>query len=214
MQGFDRNVMLNGSVYGHHEVASVEFYVGSYLALQVRSWRDAAAKEASPTEFNTTRLLDYDATDAITIDAAYERVMADDLFVEYVDPAQSALDELLPTLTDEQAELVPQIYPEWAVGKSYAVGDRVRYDGKLYRCVQAHDAIEGYEPPSVPALWVRTAPEGEIPEWVQPTGAHDAYDKGDKVRHNGKAWESVYDGKNVWEPGAAGTESLWSEVTE
>lgn len=209
MQGFDRNVMLNGSVYGHHEVASIELYLGSYLVIQVRSWRDAAAKEASPTEFNTTRLLDYDATDAITVDAAYERVMADDLFVEYVDPAQSALDELLPTLTDEQAELVPQIYPEWAIGVSYKVGDRVRYDGKLYRCVQAHDSIEDYEPPSTPALWVRTAPEGEIPEWMQPTGAHDAYNTGDKVTHNGKTWESTMDA-NVYEPGVYG----WDEVTE
>ena len=209
MVSFDRNVMLDGSVYGHHEVASVEYYVGSYLALQVRSWRDMAAKEASPTEFHTTRILDYEATDTITIDAACERVMADERFVEYVDPAQSALDELLPTLTDEQAELVPSVFPEWAVGKSYAVGDRVRYDGKLYRCVQAHEAIEGYEPPNTPALWVRTAPEGEIPEWVQPTGAQDAYNTGDKVTHGGKTWESTMDA-NVYEPGVYG----WDEVTE
>lgn len=213
MQGFDRNVMLDGSVYGHHEVASVEFYVGSYLALQVRSWRDAAAKESAPTEFRTTRLLDYDATDAIAIDAAYERVMADERFAEYVDPAQSALDELLPTLTDEQAELVPSVFPEWAIGKSYAVGDRVRYDGKLYRCVQAHDSQEGWEPPNTPALWVRTAPEGEIPEWVQPTGAQDAYNTGDKVTHNGKTWESLVDA-NVWEPGVYGWDELTNEEQE
>ena len=211
MQGFDRNVMLDGSVYGHHEVASVEFYVGSYLALQVRSWRDAAAKESAPTEFHTTRLLDYDATDTVTIDAACERVMTDERFAEYVDPAQSALDELLPTLTDEQAELVPQIYPEWAVGVSYKVGDRVRYDGKLYRCVQAHDSQEGWEPPSVPALWVRTAPEGEIPEWVQPTGAQDAYNKGDRVRYEGKVYESTIDG-NVWSP--TDYPQGWTEVAE
>lgn len=209
MQGFDRNVMLDGSVYGHHEVASIELYLGSYLVIQVRSWRDMAAKESAPTEFRTTRLLDYEATDTITIDAAYERVMADERFVEYVDPAQSALDELLPTLTDEQAELVPSVFPEWAVSKSYAVGNRVRYEGKLYRCVQVHEAIEGYEPPNTPALWVRTAPEGEIPEWVQPTGAHDAYNTGDKVTHNGKTWVSTMDA-NVYEPGVYG----WSEVTE
>lgn len=209
MVSFDRNVMLDGSVYGHHEVASVEYYVGSYLALQVRSWRDAAAKESAPTEFRTTRILDYEATDTVTIDAACERVMADARFAEYIDPAQSALDDILPTLTDEQAELIPQVFPEWAIGVGYKVGDRVRYDGKLYRCVQAHEAIEGYEPPSVPALWVRTAPEGEIPEWVQPTGAQDAYNKGDKVTHNGKTWESNCDA-NVWEPGVYG----WDEVTQ
>ena len=37
------------------------------------------------------------------------------------------------------------------------------------------------------------------PEWVQPTGATDAYNKGDRVSYNGKVYESVIDG-NVWSP--------------
>lgn len=208
MDGFDRNVMLNGSVYGHHEVSSIELYVGSYLVIQVRSWRDAAAKEASPTEFYTTRILNYDATDTITIDAAYERVMADELFVEYIDPAQSALDDILPTLTDEQADIIPQAFPVWALDVHYTVGQRCRYNDILYRCVQEHTSLEGYEPPNVPALWTRNGASGEIEEWIQPVGSEDAYDKGDKVTHNGKTWISVYDGKNVWEPGVYG----WDEV--
>ena len=37
-------------------------------------------------------------------------------------------------------------------------------------------------------------------EWVQPTGAHDAYNKGDKVTFtDGKVYVSVIDG-NVWSP--------------
>ena len=40
-------------------------------------------------------------------------------------------------------------------------------------------------------------------------GAHDAYDAGDKVAHNGKHWTSNLDG-NVWEPGVYG----WTEVSE
>ena len=43
----------------------------------------------------------------------------------------------------------------------------------------------------------------EYPEWVQPTGAHDAYNIGDKVTHNGKTWVSDVD-NNVWEPGVYG----------
>ena len=42
-------------------------------------------------------------------------------------------------------------------------------------------------------------PEPEIPEWVQPTGAHDAYNVGDRVRYQGKIWESTING-NVWAP--------------
>lgn len=207
MDGFDRNCLLGGLVYAHHEVAAIEYHVGAHLAVEVRSWRTAEDREGRPTEFHTTRLLDYDAADAITLGAAYELVTADERFAEYVDPAQAALDEVLPLLTDEQAEQVPQVHPLWTVGVSYEVGDRVRYDGRLYRCVQAHASAEGYEPPTSPALWTRNGASGEIEEWVQPTGAQDAYNEGDRVTHNGKTWVSTCD-HNVWEPGVYG----WDEV--
>ena len=38
-------------------------------------------------------------------------------------------------------------------------------------------------------------------EFIQPTGAHNAYSKGDKVTYNGKVYESVID-NNVWSPDA------------
>ncbi|WP_425559724.1 carbohydrate-binding protein [Kitasatospora terrestris] len=43
----------------------------------------------------------------------------------------------------------------WRVGASYRVGDVVTYNGVAYRCVQAHTAYAGWEPPNVPALWAR-----------------------------------------------------------
>lgn len=46
-----------------------------------------------------------------------------------------------------------------------------------------------------------TGTEDVIPEYVQPSGAHDAYMIGDKVIENGKIYESVIDG-NVWSPSA------------
>ena len=48
------------------------------------------------------------------------------------------------------------------------------------------------------------------PEWVQPTGAHDAYAKGSQVTHNGERYVSQIDA-NVWEPGVFGSESLWTK---
>jgi len=42
---------------------------------------------------------------------------------------------------------------EWAAGTTYAVDDEVTYQGTTYRCIQSHDAIVGWEPPNVPALW-------------------------------------------------------------
>ena len=43
----------------------------------------------------------------------------------------------------------------WAAGTAYKVGDRVTYAGVAYQCRQAHTAIPGWEPPNVPALWLR-----------------------------------------------------------
>ncbi|MEU9093704.1 carbohydrate-binding protein [Streptomyces sp. NPDC048428] len=43
----------------------------------------------------------------------------------------------------------------WAVGALYNAGGRVTYGGVTYRCLQAHTALTGWEPPNVPALWER-----------------------------------------------------------
>ena len=82
---------------------------------------------------------------------------------------------------------------------------KIRYENLLYKCVQAHTSQADWTPDKVPALFVRTSVE-EWPEWVQPTGAHDAYSKGDKVSYQQKHWISQIDG-NVWAP-----PTYWSEV--
>ncbi|QKW28929.1 alpha-lytic protease prodomain-containing protein [Streptomyces seoulensis] len=43
----------------------------------------------------------------------------------------------------------------WAAGTVYQAGDTVTYGGAAYRCLQAHQAQPGWEPPNVPALWQR-----------------------------------------------------------
>lgn len=106
------------------------------------------------------------------------------------------------------------LFAEWEPGVKYTKGQLRRYEGTLYRCVQAHTSQTGWEPDKTPALWAVTSdPAEEWPEWSQPLGAHDAYSKGDKVSHNGKRYISQVDG-NVWEPGAAGIGSnIWTEYT-
>lgn len=110
-------------------------------------------------------------------------------------------------LDDSASEEVTDLFPYWDTDINYTIGDRRQFDGLLYRCVQAHTSQPDWTPPAVPALWVRTSTE-EWPEWIQPTGAHDAYNMGDKVSHNEKHWVSDIDA-NVYEPGVFG----WSEVT-
>lgn len=118
---------------------------------------------------------------------------------------REVIEQASASLPDETALDSVELFPAWATGTDYEISVRVRYAGKLYRCEQSHTAQDGWEPPATPALWTEVAKPGEIPEWKQPTGAQDAYDKGDQVRHTEKIWTSDIDA-NVWEPGVYGWE--------
>lgn len=114
-------------------------------------------------------------------------------------------------------------YPLWAqpsgAHDAYNQGDIVNYNGTLYQ-----STINGnvWPPDVYPAGWTvyeaTTEPEEPKPEpepepdpepeepptypaWVQPTGAHDAYNTGDIVNYNGTLYKSTMDG-NVWAPDA------------
>ena len=117
------------------------------------------------------------------------------------------------TLPEEQALEVAAMYPEWAAGRSYAVGDILRYgtnsvgDPQLYRVVQAHTSQADWTPEATPALYDAFGlNEQGYPVWSQPAGAHDAYNQGDIVDYNGTLYKSLVDG-NVWTPGAY--DGLW-----
>lgn len=47
--------------------------------------------------------------------------------------------------------------------------------------------------------WREVTDDGAPAEWVQPSGAHDAYQEGERVTFEGDVWESTIDG-NVWSP--------------
>lgn len=116
------------------------------------------------------------------------------------------IEDLAITMTDEEGLEYVDLFVNWGEGIAYAVGDRVKFGDTLYKCVQAHTSQSDWTPDLTPALWTRVTVE-EWPEWVQPTGAQDAYMTGDKVAHNEKHWVSTAD-NNVWEPGVYG----WEEV--
>ena len=91
-------------------------------------------------------------------------------------------------------------------------------DGKTYLCERIGEAEGGkiilqYLPHELIGQYFSAAESGETeepaepdtgdtyPEWVQPTGGHDAYNTGDIVMYNGTAYRSLIDG-NVWAPDA------------
>ena len=116
------------------------------------------------------------------------------------------IERLAVTLADETALAGVELFPMWAIGRTYAVGDRVQHDGTLYKCVQVHTSQADWTPDATPALWVVVSID-EYPEWVQPTGAHDAYNTGDKVSYNGKHYVCTIDA-NTYAPDVYGWEIM------
>jgi len=113
--------------------------------------------------------------------------------------------EAIERLENEIRASMGHMYAEWTIGVAYEIGEVCRYDQRLYEIVQAHISQDDWRPSNVPALYKSYTEVGEIADWVQPTGAHDAYPLGALVKHNGEIWESIVDA-NVWEPGVYGWE--------
>ena len=59
-----------------------------------------------------------------------------------------AVKRLRETLTDEMALNYVVLYPEWEkqIGKELNAGDRIKYDGKLYKVITSHTAQTTWEP--------------------------------------------------------------------
>lgn len=132
--------------------------------------------------------------------------------VEQAQAIRAGMQALARTAPDAVLLVQPMaMYDEWSADSvAYTLNDIRQYNGLLYRCVQAHTSQATWTPEDAPSLWTRIAdPAQEWPEWIQPTGAHNAYAQGAKVSHNGKHWISDV-GANVWEPGVYG----WTEQAE
>ena len=112
------------------------------------------------------------------------------------------------SLTDEDALEAVELFPVWKSGTEYQINERIRYRDKLYRVVQAHTSQEDWTPDITPALYTEVAEPGTIPVWRQPTGAQDAYMKGDKVHYPDQGdpvYQSTMD-YNTYAPGVYGWE--------
>lgn len=121
---------------------------------------------------------------------------------------RKAMQMFAASLDDERAMEVATIYDPWKIGKAYSVGEFLTYgtnavgDPQLYKVAQAHTSQADWTPDAVPALYVAIGlDEKGYPVWSQPTGAHDAYNKGDIVDYNGTLYESLIDG-NTYSPEA------------
>lgn len=170
---------------------------------KTRKWQEAEIQEISAEELKSLE-------DAIE-EAVKEQMAAEakrPLTMEEVVRLTIAKTINSITVEDETALRMVEYYPA-PDAASYAAGDRIQYNGKLYKCLQAHTAQANWNPIDAPSLWaeVLAGQDGTaIGEWVQPDSTNP-YMRGDKVNYNGKLYESEVD-NNVWAPGVYG----WVEI--
>ena len=121
---------------------------------------------------------------------------------------RKAIDIFAENQTDETLIDNKAAFEWWRPGITAEKDKIYRFGDDLYRCIQPHTTQDDWTPDKVPALFVKISLE-EYPQWVQPTGAHDAYNKGAKVSDEGKRWISNKD-VNIYKPGLVPGD--WSEV--
>lgn len=175
------------------------------------------------------------AWDGYTVSFHWENIGNQITKVWEYKPIEGSPEEAMLKLSQLQALSLPDdalyefrsLAPEWIVGETYyGPGDpvtqqsRVKFQGRLFKCLTGHVSQADWTPTAAPSLWAEILPgqEGNEPEegygeWVQPDSTN-GYALGDRVSHNGKIWESTFDGANVWEPGVVGTEALWKDITD
>ena len=121
---------------------------------------------------------------------------------------REAMDVAGANLTDEKALECVRLYRPWKVGRVVAAGEFLTYgfnavgDPQLYKVIIEHTAQADWTPDTSPSLFTPIGLDDEgYPVWSQPTGAHDAYNKGDIVNYKDTLYKSLIDG-NVYSPEA------------
>ena len=128
--------------------------------------------------------------------------------MQIADQFRKALQMFAESLTDEKALEVATVYDQWEVGKAYTAGTFLLYgengvgDPQLYKVVQDHVSQADWTPDATASIYTAIGlDDSGYPVWSQPTGAHDAYNKGDIVNYNGTLYQSMIDG-NSYSPDA------------
>ena len=138
---------------GWLEAGAIYAYDGGVVMVRQSHWRTEHDPASVPALFWTVNSSDaWIAGEPVTVGAlrtyggkTWRCIQAHTTQADWTPPVVPAL----------WAEVVEEpATAEWKAGVAYKTGDEVTYQGKLYRCIQAHTAIVTWEPPNVLALWL------------------------------------------------------------
>lgn len=93
--------------------------------------------------------------------------------------------------------------PEWKPANYQTVGAPVKFDGQVYKVLQAHDSTSNpdWTPAATPALWsiCHTTDPAKAKPWLEPQGTSGMYYKGEcYIADDGTIYRQIYDGDNVY----------------
>lgn len=93
--------------------------------------------------------------------------------------------------------------PEWKPANYQTVGAPVKFDGQVYKVLQAHDSTSNpdWTPAATPALWsiCHTTDPAKAKPWLEPQGTSGMYQLGECCRaDDGTIYRQIYDGDNVY----------------
>lgn len=128
------------------------------------------------------------------------------------DAAMALAEMQAAKLADVDALRVPALFPRYEKGHVYAQGDRVLWQGALYKASSGHTASAD-DPTRDPQHWAKVVPAQPGGEKAEDWVSGKAYAKGARVTRRGKVYESLID-NNTIEPGVFGSESAWSVVAD
>lgn len=151
-------VQFNWVLTARHATSTWEYYIGN---TRVALFNDGG-RQPGATVSHTVSLAGFSGRQKVL--AIWNIADTANAFYSCVDlqigpggpsPTPTPTPTATPTQTPTATPTVTPPSGTWAAGTAYAVGAVVTYNGASYKCLQAHTALPGWEPPNVPALWQR-----------------------------------------------------------
>ena len=157
--GVGRTVTFNWVLTARHSTSTWEYFIGNTL---LASFNDGGAQPGA-TKSHTVSMGSFSGRQTVlarwniadTINAFYSCVdvnIGGGSTTPTTPPTTTPT--TAPTTTPTTAPTTGTPSGTWRAGTAYKIGDVVTYNGRSYRCRQAHTALAGWEPPNVPALWL------------------------------------------------------------
>lgn len=126
----------------------------SYISPLTRYWDD---QSKVPFMFNVSSgiWISYDDITSVTFKSDYvkEQQLRGVFFWELSSDRKAELITTAYRILDRISQSTGSSAPAWMLYHRYAINDQVTFQGKIYKCIQAHISYDYWIPPLVPALW-------------------------------------------------------------